>query len=585
MDHIDADQLKASINIVDFIGRLVELQKTGPKEFVGLCPFHKERTPSFTVNSEKQLYYCFGCQANGDVFNFIEHHEGIPFNEAVGRVAELAGSLPLPKPTKTHGRATCAKKPAINPLAKVVKVYHYTDEAGTLLYEVHRWEPGRQVGRKKDFTYHRPDGNGGFVSNIEGVRRVLYRLPKVVAADTVWLCEGEKDVQTLEALGLTATTPSGGAQKEWQPEYTETLAGKTVIVIPDNDDPGRKHGNEIELALTGHAADVIQVVLPEGKDVTEYIARGYTLVDLELLLADAKTTRRRDELEQRGLLSVDEILEVDEDFLNPKQHGILTGFTRLDDMTLGMQPGELWILAARPACGKTSLALNIGRYVAKHDKSVAVFSLEMSRKSLLTRLVCGGAKADTMRFRAGKLFDDERANVRRELNELRRLPLFIDDYSGATFKQVREKAIRLRERHGVDLLIVDYLQLMNAETKESRNQEINALSRGLKLLARELKIPVLALSQLSRAVEKREGNHKPQLSDLRDSGGIEQDADVVVFIHREFLYKPDDLSLKTLADLLLAKNRQGPLGRVELNFFAEHTLFTDRTNEEQPHGV
>jgi replicative DNA helicase len=257
--------------------------------------------------------------------------------------------------------------------------------------------------------------------------------------------------------------------------------------------------------------------------------------------------------------------------------GIGTGFLKFDEMTGGLREGELFILAARPAMGKTALALNIAQHVAcnvKNPKAVAVFSLEMSKESLLTRMICAAARVDQQRFRAGYLSADERASLQQALYSIVESPLYLDDSAGINLMDVHSKLRRLQAEQDVGLVIIDYLQLMQGRGRfENRVQEISSLSRGLKLMSKDLRVPFLVLSQLSRAPETRPGDHRPMLSDLRESGSIEQDADLVAFIFREEVYRPDKESLKGLAELLLAKQRNGPTGRVKLAFLNRYTKF------------
>ncbi len=272
-------------------------------------------------------------------------------------------------------------------------------------------------------------------------------------------------------------------------------------------------------------------------------------------------------------------------FLDPSRRikGVGTGFLKLDEMTGGFHRGELIILAARPSMGKTALALNIAQHVAmnpQQKQTVAVFSLEMSKESLLTRMICAAARVDQQKFRAGYLNQDERRRLQKGAAELVQSPLFIDDTPGTNLMDIHAKLRRLRSEHGLSLVIVDYLQLMSSRGRhENRNQEVSALSRGFKLMAKELDVPMLVLSQLSRAPETRPGDHRPQMSDLRESGSIEQDADVIAFIFREEVYKPDREDLKGMAELLLSKQRNGPTGRVNLVFLKEFTKFENRTND------
>ncbi|MFZ0592449.1 MAG: replicative DNA helicase [Bryobacteraceae bacterium] len=256
--------------------------------------------------------------------------------------------------------------------------------------------------------------------------------------------------------------------------------------------------------------------------------------------------------------------------------GIGTGFLKLDEMTGGLREGELVIVAARPAMGKTAFALNIAQHVAtnpRNPKTVAVFSLEMSKESLLTRMLCAAARVDQSKFRAGYLNQEERTRLQEAAVEMYHAPLFIDDTAGTNLMDIHAKLRRLKAEHGLGLVIIDYLQLMQGPKRENRVQEVSALSRGVKLMSKELRVPFLVLSQLSRASETRQGDHRPILSDLRESGSIEQDADVVMFIFREEVYRPEKESLKGIAEILMAKQRNGPTGRLKLAFLNKFTKF------------
>src|ERR1700690_1493258 len=259
--------------------------------------------------------------------------------------------------------------------------------------------------------------------------------------------------------------------------------------------------------------------------------------------------------------------------------GLATHYTELDEMTSGFQKSDLVILAARPSMGKTSFAMNIAENAAIDDgKTVGIFSLEMSKEALLQRLLSSRAIIDAHKLRTGSLWKEDKEKLLRAAAELAEAPLFIDDTAGITLSEMRAKARRLKQTQGeLDLIVVDYLQLMSGGRKrfENRTQEVSAISRGLKAIAKELQVPVVALSQLSRAPESRGGDHRPQLSDLRESGSIEQDADVVMFIFREEIYKPDDLELKGRAEIIMAKQRNGPIGRFHLAFLHNSTRFAN----------
>src|SRR5215216_444225 len=258
--------------------------------------------------------------------------------------------------------------------------------------------------------------------------------------------------------------------------------------------------------------------------------------------------------------------------------GVPTGFTDFDQMTSGLQRQDLIIIAARPSMGKTALALNMAQYAAKNGNVVGVFSLEMSAEQLVSRLLCSEARVDAHRLRTGYLNREEWARLADALRRLCETQVFIDDTAGAGVLEMRAKCRRLKAEHGLDLLIIDYMQLMSGRGRiESRQQEVSQISRDLKGLAKELDIPVIALSQLSRATETR-SDHRPQLSDLRESGSIEQDADVVCFIYREEVYNQSDEN-RGVAELIIGKQRNGPTGTVQLAFLKEFTRFENMWKE------
>ena len=267
--------------------------------------------------------------------------------------------------------------------------------------------------------------------------------------------------------------------------------------------------------------------------------------------------------------------------------GVPTGFPDLDHLTAGFQPADLIVLAGRPSMGKTALALNFAQHAAiEHDKPVAVFSLEMSKESLVQRLLCAEGRVDSGRLRRGRLEDDEYGRLATAAGLLNTAPIWIDDTPAISALELRAKARRLRAEVDLSLLIVDYLQLMaGPRGAENRQQEISSISRSLKAVAKELNVPLLALSQLSRAPEQRT-DHRPVLADLRESGAIEQDADLVLFVYREEVYKGpvdrDGNSLEGKAELIIGKQRNGPTGEVPLYFHKQYTLFDSRADREEP---
>ncbi|MBP8718297.1 MAG: replicative DNA helicase [Candidatus Atribacteria bacterium] len=262
--------------------------------------------------------------------------------------------------------------------------------------------------------------------------------------------------------------------------------------------------------------------------------------------------------------------------------GVPSGFLKFDELTTGFQPSELIIVAGRPSMGKTAFCMNIAQYAAmQHKIPVAIFSLEMSKSQIVQRMLCSEARIDTHALRRGAMPEGDWPKLSMAASRLSSAPIFIDDSAGISPLEIKAKARRLKAKHDLGLIVIDYLQLIQTGLKvENRQQEISQISRSLKGLARELNIPVIAVSQLSRAVEQR-SVQRPRLSDLRESGALEQDADLVAFIYREEYYKPKS-GKKGIAEVIISKQRNGPTGTVELAFLKEYTRFENlaRTNEE-----
>ena len=266
-----------------------------------------------------------------------------------------------------------------------------------------------------------------------------------------------------------------------------------------------------------------------------------------------------------------------EELYNSKQAitGIPTGFNDLDKKTAGLHGSELILVAARPAMGKSAFALNIGTYAATRAKvPVAIFNLEMSKDQLANRILCSEALVDSNHVRTGELSDDELAKLAEASGELSQAPIYICDTPGISVMEIRARCRKLKMEKNIGLIIIDYLQLIQGSAKNANNrvQEIAEISRSLKILAKELNVPVIALSQLSRAVESRD-DHRPMLSDLRESGSIEQDADIVMFLYRDDYYNPEDSKKKNIAEVIIAKQRAGETGTVELAWVGQYTKF------------
>jgi replicative DNA helicase len=322
--------------------------------------------------------------------------------------------------------------------------------------------------------------------------------------------------------------------------------------------------------LINRATEIINLGFGDAGDVDESLDRA------ERLIFEISEDRVRP-----SFFPIKDIIKASfktiENLYEKKQHitGVPTGFTKLDDLTSGLQPSDLIIVAGRPSMGKTALALNITQHAAiEGGIPSAIFSLEMAKEQLALRLLCSEAKVDAHRLRGGFLSETDWPKLTRAAGSLSEAPIFIDDTPGLTVLEMRAKSRRLKAEHNLGLVVVDYLQLMRGRANsETREQEISDISRSLKALAKELRLPVIALSQLNRKVEDR-GDRRPQLADLRESGAIEQDADVIIFLYRDEVYnRSEDNPHKGKAEIIVGKQRNGPTDKFELAFLDKYTCF------------
>ena len=321
------------------------------------------------------------------------------------------------------------------------------------------------------------------------------------------------------------------------------------------------------------------------KTANELITLGYDPTqEVEDILdaAERKIFNVMQARNQTGYSSIKDILVESftelEQLYNQKQRitGVPTGFADLDYMTAGLHPSDLVIVAARPAMGKSAFALNIATNAAvRANTPVAIFSLEMSKEQMTNRILCSEAMVDSNKVRTGKIDDDDWAKLAAASGQLSEAPIYIDDTPGITVMEIRAKCGKLKLEKGIGLVVIDYIQLVQGNNRKggSREQEISEISRSLKILAKEIGAPVIALSQLSRAVEQRP-DHRPMLSDLRESGAIEQDADIVTFLYRDDYYNPDT-ERKNIAEVIVAKHRAGSTGTVELLWLGNYTKFAN----------
>jgi len=398
--------------------------------------------------------------------------------------------------------------------------------------------------------------------SLDSHRRIYSRMVDLAESsrpiDMITLIEEldrHKDLQAIGDVAYVSSLVDGVPDRPSIEHYVKIVRDKALL-------RGLIHAANSAIARASDQSDAAEDVLSDAEAAIfqlseKRIGRGFMGVQ---------------EIVRESFGSVDALLQ-----RGQRITGLATHYTDLDEMTSGLQRSDLVIIAARPSMGKTAFAMNIAENAAIEDQQVVgVFSLEMSREALLLRLLCSQARVDAHKMRTGSLWQDDTRKVVRAMEQLAHAPIYIDDTPGISLSEMRAKARRLKQSAGkLDLIIVDYLQLMSGGGKryENRTQEVSAISRGLKALAKELSVPVIALSQLSRAPESRGGDHRPQLADLRESGSIEQDADVVMFIFREEVYKPDDPELQGRAEIIIGKQRNGPTGRLQLAFLKSCTRF------------
>jgi len=337
----------------------------------------------------------------------------------------------------------------------------------------------------------------------------------------------------------------------------------------------------VQRRLAQVATEIAETALsPSGKDVSQLLDEAESRI-MEIGEAGNRGTQGFEGIQPvlaRVFERIDHLYHQDN---KSDVTGVATGFTDLDEKTAGFQPGDLIIVAGRPSMGKTAFALNIAEHVSmKEGGPVAIFSMEMGATQLAMRLLGSLARVDQHKMRTGRLNDEEWEKLSTAMGKLHEAPIFIDETAALNALELRSRARRMSRQYGkLGLVLVDYLQLMSASSAgENRATEISEISRSLKALAKELSVPVVALSQLNRALESR-NDKRPMMSDLRESGAIEQDADVILFIYRDEVYFPEKPESRGTAEIIIGKQRNGPIGKVDLTFLGEHTRFEDRARD------
>jgi KaiC/GvpD/RAD55 family RecA-like ATPase len=548
-----------------YAARVPSLRITNQREWRGPCPVHGGKDPNFAVSSETGLSQCHSqCGRGWDLISLEMELSGSDFPRAKKAVFEIVGRPNVPWEERN-----------------IEAVYDYTDAAGKLLYQV-----VREYGKK--FKQRRPDGQGGWLWGLGDTKRVPFRLPKLVASEFVASCEGERDVLTLERLGMVATCNNGGAGN-FKPELAQYFAGKHVGIFPDHDNPGRQHALKVAEIVAPVAKSVRIVELPglgAKGDVTDFVNAGGTLddirehyrkaqnwtVDFEFAVSvpdqnDRYVRTFEQEVEASGGLSAFWDLA--------RFSGLPTPFPKLNAMLGGgMRNGELYVIGANQGAGKTSLALQFGLGALRRGYGVLMFSMEMGHTAVFQRMAGIEAEVDLLAFRYAQRLrresQEDRIRLARATAEIAAWKLLVSTKPAITPEYIIGETNRLAKRHAVDLVIVDHMQLMEAD-KATRGdyEKFTAISRAMKQTAVEADVPLLLVSQTSRS-NSRERRAELDVADLRGSGAIEEDAAGVFLLFED---RDDADSARSVDDgrrytkgpvrcfLKVGKNRYGEQGR------------------------
>lgn len=502
------------------------------------CPMHTDDTPSLDVKAGDNgtpLLFCHSCRDSDGVINALRER-------GLWKRVEINTGVPF---------AT----------RREVATYDYVDAQGQLVFQVVRYEP-------KDFRQRRPDGKGGWISNLEGVTRVLYRLPEVLAAverkERIYVCEGEKDADNLAAIGVIATCNSGGAGK-WLPSYAESLVAVDVVVLADRDEPGRAHARDVAQSLGIAARSVRILELGPGKDASDWVAAGGDKLALEVLVNDTPEWETSEKVIWTPSQSAKEYREVIEKRLtgDPEYVGWPTGFRSLDK-EMRYKSSEVWMVAASTSTGKSALLQSLQR---RCPVPSVYFSVEMSRTQMLDRLISAEANVDARNLSRGNLDYAERDRVNAAIDRFAESDMQIVDTSSLKTSAI-ESILRIaRIRFGIRVVYLDYIGLLRDREGESKYVQMSNISHELARIAKATGVCLIVASQVNRKGDRKSGE-PPYMEEMRDSGVLEEDASVVLAIGRA--------EGSTEAKLAIRKNRHGLVGfTVPLTFDALHAQFIE----------
>lgn len=503
--------------------RVPNLKRSG-SEYRGACPVHSGKDPNFSVNLLTGLATCHSqCQRGWDIISLEQTLTNSDFPTAKSRVFATVGRPEVPWEERD-----------------IEATYNYVREDGTTAYQV-----VRRAGKK--FSQRRPDANGGWIWGLGGIKPIPFRLPQVIKANFVAICEGEKDVQRLEREGIVATTNNGGAGN-FKADLVPWFTGKKVGIFPDNDEVGRKHAIAVAGLLSGTALSVKIVELPNlppKGDVSDFLAAGGTIAQIRECYAKAQEwtpewhfasdiPNENDKFVRTLAEEVNAAGGLDRFWDFSLKPGVPTPWTALTRaLGGGMRNGEVYVIGANQGSGKTSLALQFGTKALRANLGVLMYSMEMGWRDVFQRMVAMEARVDLLEFQESQRSGGNTTDIRQRLalahSELSKYPLLVSTKTRVTPEYLVEETTRLKERQAIHFVIVDHMQLMGTTGNVRGDYEkFTAISRAMKDTAREVDVPVLLVSQTSRSNFLRE---ELEVSDLRGSGAIEEDAAAVMLLY------------------------------------------------------
>lgn len=534
------DYLLSQLNAEGYYRNHLSLTKKG-REHVATCFMHEDNHPSLSVNLDKGLWHCPVCDVGGDVITLHMKKYFVDFKTAINEIAEEQG-ITMEKP-------------------KLVASYAYTNRDGHHLYEKQRYEPGINGG-KKSYCF----------KSVAGLERmhdpVFYNLPAIINSKWVIIVEGEKCADKLIEWGLPATTLDSGSSSKWYPEYTKLLSDKQVVILPDNDPPGKEYAERLTTHL--QKVKIVELDVPLKGDIVDWSGDKQELLQLIKDSPLWEPTRPWSSVKSLIQPTYHDML-----FVDPASRGVLTGFETIDSRGGCFRRGDLIVIAARPSMGKTALAISIMLNMAKQGNPSMFFSLETSVQQVTERLLCQVKDVSLNDVNTRKNHEYNIKQLTQASIELAEYPIYLDDTTSLSIESMSDRIALAVKELGIKCVFVDYIQLMNTTTKTHDNDAafLSYIAKNLKKMAKDNDLPIVALAQVNRACVSRP-NKRPAMADIKGSSGIEDAADVIAMLYRDEYYSPtsDDAGK---AELIFVKWKTASTGIDKIAFLPESMRFAN----------